>query len=158
MKWGKWIAYGIAILAVIGLVGQLIINPGGFLRNMLMMIGVAVIVGFLLYFFLVRRRSNVSSGYKKALKQSKQMYGKSGAKVKPNMKAKTGGQSKLQRMPRIKKDQAINQSCALLKVIKNNNMLATCNTTSMIATITLASGLLKKSKARVSFCHLASDF
>ena len=103
MKWGKWIAYGIAILAVIGLVGQLIINPGGFLRNMLMMIGVAVIVGFLLYFLLVRRTSNVSSGYKKALKHTKQLYGKSGAKVKPNMKAKTGGQSKLQRMPRIKK-------------------------------------------------------
>ncbi|MBR7554191.1 SA1362 family protein [Allobacillus sp. GCM10007491] len=117
MKWGKWIAYGIAILAVIGLVGQLIMNPGGFMRNMLMMVGAAVVIGFLLYFFLIRRRSNVSSGYKKALKQSKQMYGKSGSKVKPNMNAKTSGQPKLQRMPRIRKKSGNQPN---LRVIEGN--------------------------------------
>ncbi len=116
MKWGKWLAYGITILAVVGLISQLITNPTGFARNILMMVGIAVIIGALLYFLLIRNRGGkVDQGYKKALKQSQRKYGKSTSKVNPN--AKVNVQSKSQRMPRMKRRTG-NQP--QLRVIKGN--------------------------------------
>ncbi|MET3684297.1 membrane-anchored glycerophosphoryl diester phosphodiesterase (GDPDase) [Alkalibacillus flavidus] len=69
--------YIIIGLAVIGLLGQLIVNPLSFVESMLTTIGLAVVIGGILYFVLKRFRfgSKTSSAYRKAVKQSKKKYG-----------------------------------------------------------------------------------
>ncbi|MDV2580964.1 SA1362 family protein [Alkalibacillus haloalkaliphilus] len=74
---GAVLLYVIGGLAVIGVFGQLVMNPLGFLQSILMMLGFAALIGALVYYFLIHRRRAqvVGSGYKKAVKQSKQKYG-----------------------------------------------------------------------------------
>ena len=72
----KYIVFAIIGLAIIGLVGQLFTNPGNFLRSILMMIGFAVIVGGLLYYFMYQRGGQSQNAkYRKAVRQSKKKYG-----------------------------------------------------------------------------------
>lgn len=69
-------------LAAIGVVMQLVTNPGAFFQNVLVWIGGAVLFGAALYFILTRMRDRGPAGgsssdmqkYKKAVKQSKQKY------------------------------------------------------------------------------------
>ena len=70
------LVYLIVGLAVIGLFSQLFGNTKNFLLNIFVMIGVAVIIFGVFYYFISRKRgtSDETKKYKQAVKQSKQKY------------------------------------------------------------------------------------
>ncbi|GAA0457976.1 SA1362 family protein [Alkalibacillus silvisoli] len=74
---GAILLYVIGGLAIIGILGQLATNPLGFIQSILMMLGIAALIGAAVYYFLIFRGRNrgVGQSYKKAVQQSKQKYG-----------------------------------------------------------------------------------
>jgi len=81
-----FLVYIIIGLAALGLVVQLLTNTIGFIANILMMVGIAVIISgiFYLIFFRKKRNSGEMKKYKKAVKQSKQKYNqKEAASLQP---------------------------------------------------------------------------
>ncbi|RPF55650.1 SA1362 family protein [Aquisalibacillus elongatus] len=81
----KYFVYGIIGLAAIGLLYNLFFNTVSFFKSILMMVGFAVILGFVIYYFLIgRHKSSVSSGYRKAVKQSRKKYGKANSTYSSN--------------------------------------------------------------------------
>ncbi|NIK12426.1 DUF4229 domain-containing protein [Alkalibacillus almallahensis] len=98
-KRSKIILYIVVSLAAIGLIGQLIVNPLSFIESMLTTIGLAAVIGLVLYFILkrVRQGSARSSGYQKAVKQSKKKYGKVDQKMRYNQHVEKPSPIKKQR-------------------------------------------------------------
>ncbi|HLQ71371.1 MAG TPA: DUF308 domain-containing protein [Bacillota bacterium] len=71
------IVYLIIVLAVIGIVSQLMTSPGSFLKSILITIGIATILFGILYYVFIRRKtshSNEMKKYKQAVKQSNAKY------------------------------------------------------------------------------------
>src|SRR5699024_9054843 len=79
----SFVVYIIIGLAIFGLISQLIGNPMNFFKEIIFMIGMAVIVFAVFYFIFFRKRSssNEMNKYKQAVKQSKRKY-----KQKKNIK------------------------------------------------------------------------
>ncbi|GEL77355.1 SA1362 family protein [Tenuibacillus multivorans] len=98
---GRFLIYGLFVLAAIGLLSQLINSPVSFFKSLLMMVGFAVVLGGLIYYFLIgRRKGHQHAKYKKAVKQSKKKYGRGQEKAafssmgnKPSRMQKTSKKS-----------------------------------------------------------------
>ncbi|WP_027963418.1 SA1362 family protein [Halalkalibacillus halophilus] len=106
----SWIIIIIGILAVIGLFGNLITNPLGFLQSIFTMIGIAAVIGLLVYFLLIRKRTAGNPNYRKAVKQSKQRYGSADPKLRNNNHIKKP----------VKLERKKSKQSKHLKVIKGN--------------------------------------
>lgn len=93
-NWMTPIIYTLIALAVFAVGFQLITNTAGFLGQMIMMIGIAVLVYGAIYFLFLRNRSfgggkgNEMKKYKQAVKQSKQKYKQSTPTIKKSPLAK----------------------------------------------------------------------
>lgn len=85
----SFVVYIIIGLAIFGLISQLIGNPMNFFKEIIFMIGMAVIVFAVFYFIFFRKRSssNEMKKYKQAVKQSKRKY-KQNKNIKTNHKSK----------------------------------------------------------------------
>ncbi|WP_277673437.1 SA1362 family protein [Piscibacillus halophilus] len=86
----KYFVYGIMGLAALGLFYNLIVNPVSFFKSIFMMLGFALVIGIVLYYFLIgRRRTGQNANYRKALKQSRKKYGRNTVPFsKPNEASK----------------------------------------------------------------------
>ena len=86
------VVYFIIGLAAIGIVSQLLNNPSAMFRNILIMIGIAVVIFAFLYFFIIKRGSHLKNDemkkYKKAVKQSQRKYKHTHANLAINNKNK----------------------------------------------------------------------
>src|SRR5690625_1660626 len=73
----QFVLYILISLAIIGVVSSLIQNPGSFLVQIFMIVAIAFVV-FLIFSYIVQRRSPQSSSemkkYRQAVKQSKEKY------------------------------------------------------------------------------------
>ncbi|WP_028783185.1 SA1362 family protein [Thalassobacillus devorans] len=77
-------------LAVVGLVMKLATDAMGLLTNLLIMVGIAAVLYFVLNHFLMKRRGGSSDEmkkYKQAVKQSKRKYKGDATSSKPNVKS-----------------------------------------------------------------------
>ncbi|WP_054752932.1 SA1362 family protein [Piscibacillus salipiscarius] len=89
----KYIVYSIIGLAIFGLIYNLIVNPVSFFKSILMMLGFAVLFGFIIYYFLIgRHKGGQDRNYRKAVKQSKKKYSQNTVPF-----TKRNGPSKIQR-------------------------------------------------------------
>ena len=86
------VVYFIIGLAVIGIGSQLLNNPSALFRNILIMVGMAVVIFSVFYFFLIRKGSSLKDDemkkYKKAVKQSQRKYKHTHANLVINNKNK----------------------------------------------------------------------
>jgi len=86
------VVYAIIGLAVLGLASQLFNNPLAFFRNILIMIGIAVIIFAIFYFIFIKGRANIRNDemkkYKQAVKQSKRRYNQTNINQVINNKTK----------------------------------------------------------------------
>ncbi|MFG6148548.1 SA1362 family protein [Halobacillus sp. B23F22_1] len=79
-NWVSPMIYTLIALAIFYVGVQLFTNTSGFLKSIVMMIGIAVLIYGAIYFFFIRQRvgsggnSNEMKKYKQAVKQSKQKY------------------------------------------------------------------------------------
>ncbi|RLL48102.1 hypothetical protein D8M04_02165 [Oceanobacillus piezotolerans] len=62
--------------AIVGLFTQLFTNPGGFFKNILIMVGIGVVIAAIIYFVMTRSKTSTNDmkKYKKAVRQSKAKY------------------------------------------------------------------------------------
>ncbi|WP_245729005.1 SA1362 family protein [Thalassobacillus cyri] len=84
------IIYILIGLAVVGLVMKLATDAMGLLTNLLIMVGIAAVLYFVLNHFLMKRRGGSSDEmkkYKQAVKQSKRKYKGNATSSKPNVKS-----------------------------------------------------------------------
>ncbi|PKR78972.1 hypothetical protein CEY16_04245 [Halalkalibacillus sediminis] len=105
----KWIIYIVLILATVGLLGQLVTDPLGFIQYILMTIGFIALIGGAFYYFFIHRRRRGSSEFRQAVKQSKKKYGTVDRKMNHN--------SHIQKPDKLKKNRSNRNH---LKVIKGN--------------------------------------
>src|SRR5699024_4696283 len=71
------VVYLIVVLAIVGVVTQLVTSPGSFLKNIFITLGIAVALFGVFYFFFIRKKmahSNEMKKYKQAVKQSNAKY------------------------------------------------------------------------------------
>src|SRR5690625_6176118 len=75
----QFVLYILISLAIIGVVSSLIQNPGSFIVQIFMIVAIAFVV-FLIFSYVVQRRSPQNSSemkkYRQAVKQSKEKYKK----------------------------------------------------------------------------------
>ncbi|MFC0522645.1 SA1362 family protein [Pontibacillus salicampi] len=91
-KFAKPLFYTIISLAIIGIAYRLFTDTQGFFKQVLFTVGFAALIIGVVYFFINRRsggQSNEMKRYRKAVRQSKQKYGKTNSssiakKVKPS--------------------------------------------------------------------------
>lgn len=62
---------GIFVLTAVGIIGMLLQNPGGLMKNILSTIVIAAIIGAVLYFFLQGKNTEADKKYAKALRKHK---------------------------------------------------------------------------------------
>lgn len=93
--------YTLLGFAAIGLVSQLFGNPTAFFRNILMMLGGAVLIFGLLYFLVMRKRTSAPDmrKYKQAVKQSKSKYKQENVRTRASVKTAPAPIKKRSRKP-----------------------------------------------------------
>lgn len=92
------IVYAIIGLAIIGVVSQLFSNPSALFKNILIMIGMAVVIFAVFYFIFskkgISKNNDEMKKYKQAVKQSQRKYKSSNVNQIVNNKAKRHSQLK----------------------------------------------------------------